>query len=67
LVLRLLAVAAVAVVRVGRQCYQSAVERNRLELDAEAEALFVGERGADFGPALTRFAVALVLFDGEDV
>jgi hypothetical protein len=37
LVLRLLAVAAVAVVCVGRQCDQSAIERNCLQLNAEAK------------------------------
>jgi len=55
------------VVAVGRQCYQSAIQRNRLQLDGEADAFLVRKRGADLGPALTGLSVALVLFDGEDV
>jgi hypothetical protein len=57
----------VAAARCGREDDEAAVQRNGAELDAEAGALFVGEGGADFGPALTGLAVALVFLDGEDV
>src|ERR1700675_396994 len=57
----------VAVVGIRRESYQAAVYRKRLELDGKADAVFMRKGGADLGPLLTGFAVALVLFDGEDV
>ena len=63
----LFAVATVTFVSVGRQNYQATIDGESPKFDAEAEAFFVRKGGADFGPLLLRFAVALVLFDGEDV
>jgi hypothetical protein len=67
LALRLFAVAAVAVVGVGRQDDESTVYRKGLEFNAEPDAFLVRECGADLGPALLCFAVPFVLFDGEDI
>ena len=52
---------------VRRQDDKAAVDRERLQLDAKSDTLFVGEGGADFGPAFLSFAVSFVFLDGEDV
>src|SRR5260221_7698312 len=57
-----------AIVRgIRREDDQAAVDGERLELDAKAATLFMRKCRSDLGPALLRFAVAPVFFDGEDV
>ena len=57
----------IVVVTVGWQYNEPAVDWERSEFDAEAGAFFVRKGRSDLGPLLPGLAVALVLFDGEDV
>jgi hypothetical protein len=52
---------------IGRQDDKAAVDRERLELNRKADAFFVGEGGADFGPTFSRLSIAFVFLHGEDV